>query len=419
MTRRRLAGLAGCLAIVTALVVVLVAGGGDKTRAVPEGGSSLRAGARVQDKGAGRTDAPAPVLAAGGGGAAAAAPTARASAKAPVGSTPDDHAGPGLPASRARAAARMFLVGFGGPQATDGVLESFALHEWGGVVLEPGNGVSPQQVADVTGRLRGAAARAHHQAPLIVASQLGGDLDAVPVGAPSQAQAADAGAARAAALGEAKALRPLGVQMVLAPDADIGFAGGPWEGVAFADDAKTVSDLTAAAVEGWKEGAVAPAPGHFPGEGAASGDPALEAATVGLSLDELKARDLVPFATVAKRVPAIQLSSAVYVAWDGVTPATLLPEVVKLLRADLGFDGVIVSGDLQAASLAGGEPVSALAVAAIKAGIDLVWIPGDAADQDAAWRAVVRALRTGAIPAARVADALERVSLLRAAYGVG
>jgi beta-N-acetylhexosaminidase len=106
------------------------------------------------------------------------------------------------------------------------------------------------------------------------------------------------------------------------------------------------------------------------------------------------------------------------VAWDGVTPATLLPEVVALLRHDLRFGGVIVSGDLAAASLAGGQPVAELAVQAIKAGVDLVWIPGDAADQDAAWRAVVRALRTGDIPRARVADALRRVSVLRATYGV-
>jgi beta-N-acetylhexosaminidase len=57
-------------------------------------------------------------------------------------------------------------------------------------------------------------------------------------------------------------------------------------------------------------------------------------------------------------------------------------------------------------------------VQALKAGADLVWIPGSAADQDAAWRAVVRALRTGELPAARVAAALRRVSRLRTAYGV-
>jgi beta-N-acetylhexosaminidase len=144
----------------------------------------------------------------------------------------------------------------------------------------------------------------------------------------------------------------------------------------------------------------------------------VEAATVGLSLDELKARDLQPFAAIAKHAPAIQLSAATYVAFDGVTPATLLPEVVALLRSGLGFGGVIVSGDLAAASLTGGQSVAELAVRAINAGVDLVWIPGDAAAQDAAWRAVVRALRDGTIPASRVADALAHVSKLRTDYGV-
>jgi beta-N-acetylhexosaminidase len=419
MTRWRLVGLGGCLTIGIVVLAVLV-GGGDKSHAVPEGGSSFGAGATTStEKRGGLMDALAPVLAGHGGAGAAPGPGTTAKATStPAATAATSHASSGGLTSEARAAARLFLVGFGGPTASNAVLERFALHEWGGVVLEPGNGVSPQQVADLVGRIRGAAARAHHQAPLVAASQLGGDLDAVPVGAPPQSTAADPKAARAGALAVAKALHPLGIRMVLAPDADIGFAGGPWEGVAFSDDPKTVADMTAAAVSGWKDGQIAAAPGHFPGEGAASGDPALEAATVGLSLDELKARDLKPFAAVAKRAPAMQLSAATYVAWDGVTPATLLPDVVKLLRDEVGFDGVIVSGDLAAASLAGGEPVADLAVQAIKAGVDLVWIPGDAGDQDAAWRAVVRALRTGDIPASRVADALRRVSLLRASYGV-
>jgi len=414
MTRRRIIGLAGCLtAVIVVLALALTLGGGSKGHAVPEGGSGYGAGAGTVTarRGTGLMDALAPVLEADGGGASTSAPaTTSTTASAPP-------AG-GLPASQARAAARLFLVGLGGTRARGNVLRRFALHEWGGVVLEPGNGRSPQQVADLIGAIQGAARGAHHVAPIIAASQLGGDLDAVPVGAPPQAAAADAAGARAAALGEAKALHPLGIRMVLAPDADIAFAGGPWEGLAFSDDPATATGMVSAAVSGWKDGEVAPAPGHFPGEGAASGDPALEAATVGLSLAELKARDLEPFAAVAKHAPAIQLSSATYVAFDGVTPATLLPEVVALLRGELGFDGVIVSGDLAAASLAGGAPVADLAVQAIKAGVDLAWIPGDAADQDAAWRAVVRALRTGEIPTSRVADALRRVSALRAAYGV-
>jgi beta-N-acetylhexosaminidase len=398
MTRRRWIGLAGCLTIGILVLVVLLVGGGEghpvPAKSVPEGGSSFGAKSASESNPPRSTPAPAATR------------------------TAPEKPAAGLPASAARSAARLFLVGFGGPSAGDAVLRTFRDHEWGGVVLEPGNGASPQQVAGMVGQIRGTALDARHEAPLIGASQLGGQLDAVPVGAPPQSAARDAAAARAAALGSAKALHPLGVRMVLAPDADIGFAGGPWEGVAFSDNPEAAAALTAAAVSGWKDGEIAPAPGHFPGEGAASGDPALEAATVGLSLDDLKARDFQPFRAIATHAPAIQLSSATYVAFDGVTPATLLPDVVKLLRDDLKFDGVIVSGDLAAASLAGGEPVADLAVDAIKAGVDLLWIPGGADDQDAAWRAVVRALRKGTIPVSRVAEALRRVDALRHDYGV-
>jgi beta-N-acetylhexosaminidase len=393
MTRGRIIGLAGCLTI-GILMVVLALGCGDKRHAVLEGGARTATTQRQ--------------------GAASAAAPATTSAPATTVSTGNGR----LPAARARAAARLFLVGLGGTAAQPELLQSFAQHEWGGVVLEPGNGVSPQQVADLVGAIQGTARGAGHLAPLVAASQLGGERDAVPVGSPPQATAANAAQARTAALGAAKALAPLGIRMVLAPDADIAYAGGPWEGLAFSDDPATASTMVAAAVTGWRAGGVAPVPGHFPGEGAASSDPSLEAATVGLSLDELKSRDLQPFAAIAKQAPAIQLSAATYVAFDGVTPATLLPEVVALLRDGLGFGGVIVSGDLAAASLTGGQSVAELAVRAINAGVDLVWIPGDAAAQDAAWRAVVRALRDGTIPAARVADALAHVSKLRADYGV-
>jgi beta-N-acetylhexosaminidase len=331
---------------------------------------------------------------------------------------PGDAAGAALPASAARSAARLFLIGFGGTDPTPAILGRVAAHEWGGVVLEPGNGRSPQQVAGLVGSLRGAAQGAHHAAPIVAASQLGGEYDAVPIGSPLQSAAPDAAAARHAALGAAKALRALGIRLVLAPVADTETPGGPWEGLAFSDDPGAVTTMSAAAVAGWKEGLVAPAPGHFPGEGAASGDPVEGPATVGLSTQELHRRDLRPFAALARRAPAIQLSSATYVAFDGVTPATLLPEVVTVLRDELRFRGVIVSGDLAAASLATGRPVAELAVAAVKAGCDLLWIPGDAQDQDAAWRAVTRALRTGDVPAARVAGALRRVSALRIRYGV-
>jgi beta-N-acetylhexosaminidase len=408
-------GLVGGVAALV-IVLVLVVGGGDGSSAVPEGGSSFGGGNPRSGERTGLLEALAPVLEQA---QEEAAPAEAASAGAGATAAPDPEPPKGgLPASPARSAARLFLIGFGGTDPGREVLARVGAHEWGGVVLEPGNGSSPQQVAGLVGRLRGAALRARHVVPLIAASQQGGDFDAVPVGSPLQSALSDAAGAQRVALGAAKALRTLGIRLVLAPVADTSTPGGPWEGLAYSDDPAAVSALAGAAVAGFKEGRVAPAPGHFPGEGAASGDPVEGLATVGLSMDELRRRDLRPFVALAAHAPAIQLSSATYVGLDGVTPATLLPEVVAQLRDDLAFRGVIVSGDLAAASLATGRPVAEVALAAVKAGCDLLWIPGGADDQEAAWRAVARALGSGDLPAARVAEALRRVSLLRARYGV-
>ncbi|HEU4977221.1 MAG TPA: glycoside hydrolase family 3 N-terminal domain-containing protein [Baekduia sp.] len=318
-----------------------------------------------------------------------------------------------------RAAAQVLLLGFGGTELSPEVAARLAAHEWGGVVLAPGNGTTAEQVAALVGQLGATAAGAGHRPPLIAALQPGGVADAVPVGPPVQATIASADGAERQARRAAGQLRDLGIRLVLAPDADVGSAGGPWEGRAFSDDHATVSAFAQAAASGWMRGGVAPAPGHFPGEGGASGDPALEPATVGLSLDELRGRDLQPFAALAARVPAMQLSAATFVAFDGVTPATLLPDAVGLLRGELGFDGVVISGDLAAASLASGESVARAAVAALAAGCDLLWIPGGAEDQEAAWRAIARAVRRGDVPKARLADALRRVDALRARYHLG
>jgi beta-N-acetylhexosaminidase len=213
-------------------------------------------------------------------------------------------------------------------------------------------------------------------------------------------------------------LRALGVTMNLAPDGDLGSAGGPWDGRAFDAEPGPVADKLGAALAGYRATKVIAAVGHFPGEGAASGDPAAGAATVGLGLDELRARDVKPFARLAGRIPIVQMSGALYAAWDGVTPATLLPEAVQLLRTT-GFRGPILSADLGAASFVSGTTPGDAAVDALNAGCDLLLLPGDARDQEQAVRTVVRAIRRGTVKVERVQQALGRIEALRRAYAIG
>lgn len=324
---------------------------------------------------------------------------------------------PGQPPARVPdVSAELFMVGFAGRDASAPFFATLRRQAWGAVVLAKANYAGQAQLAALTRHIAFVARGARHPLPLVAAIQLGGEDSSFPDLPPAEPEIATAGErdAAAQAVQAGTALRKLGVTMTLGPAADLATPGGAWADRGYARDPSTAASDAAAAVAGYSAARVLSAPGHFPGEGAASQDPVTGPATVGLSLAELKAADLLPFQAVLRTAPAIQLSSAAYAAWDGVTPATLLPQVVGLLRG-MGFQGAIVSGDLQAAALATGASPAKTAVEALEAGCDILYLPGDASDQQAARIAVASAIRSGRIPAQRVADALAHVEALQRA----
>jgi beta-N-acetylhexosaminidase len=315
-------------------------------------------------------------------------------------------AGAASAAAIERRVAQLFVAGFAtrtGPQRT-----------WGGLLVSDANYASASQLRGLVRRLGRRARRSGSPAPLVFADPA--DLGGLgPRPAPEIGAEGTQSEARSEALAAARRLRAAGVDAVLAPAGELAVGGGPAEARAFGDDPRGVATLVFQAVDGWRAGGVVPVVGSFPGEGAASQDPIEGPATVGLSLEELVARDVRPFAGVVARAPAIQMSAALYAAWDGVTPATILPEAVALLRGRLGFRGAVLSADLVATTAATGESVGRAAVQALRAGCDLLLVPGGRAEQDQALRAVAEAVRRGQVPAARVDEALRRLAALRRA----
>jgi beta-N-acetylhexosaminidase len=322
-----------------------------------------------------------------------------------------------------RAVAQLFLVGTAAQYPGDAFFGRLRARDYGGVLIGPANVVDEGQAKALTGEIGVVARRARHLAPLVAAEQAGGPASAFGDLPPrAQPLAGDSGGprrARADARAAARALRRLGVRMTLAPVADVGVAVGPVEDQVFADDARTVTRLTAAAVDGYRRGGVIPAVGHFPGEGSASDDPDVANATVGFSLAEMRRRDLRPFAAVARRAPVIQMSNAVYAAWDGVTPAAVLPDAIgKLLRGDLHFRGVVMTPDLTSTAPVLGVGVGTAAVQALEAGADMLYVSGGPAQQEAAFRAIVRAVRKGRISRERLRLSVQRILALKRRYGL-
>lgn len=260
-------------------------------------------------------------------------------------------------------------------------------------------------------------------APFVLAVQEGGEENAVPGVAPFAAAAdvRSAGEAAAGARDSAHALRRLGVTGVLGPVIDVGIDGGGALGTrAYSDDPDEVTAYARATVRAYRRAHLFSAAGHFPGIGSADASTAEAPATVGLTLPELRTRDLLPFAaTINAGAPAVMVGHALYPTSDFTVPASLSrATVTTLLRHELGFKGVAITDDLAdpAVSLTTSAPKAA--VQAIAAGEDLVFISGPEKAQRAAYAAVLKAVRDGKLPRERIDEALRRVLAAKAAYGL-
>ncbi len=152
------------------------------------------------------------------------------------------------------------------------------------------------------------------------------------------------------------------------------------------------------------------APKFFPGLGGAAQSTEQGPAHVGVPLDVLAERDLVPFqAAIKAGAPAVQIGHGLYATDDFVVPASLSKAITTdLLRDRLDFKGVAITDDLSAPGVTAFEKVPEAAVEAIKAGADLLYISRPQGQQEAAYLAVLNAVRKGDIPRERIDEALLR-----------
>ncbi len=340
------------------------------------------------------TPSPAPTA------AATAAPTASPTAT-PTAAPPAKRPPP-APARFLRSAQRLSLaqrvgqlmvVGFEGTDLTAPVFRELAGHGWGGIIVGPDNAAGLAGVGLFAGEAQAVAANAHAVAPLVAANDDG--------------RSARLGSSRAAAQRTARAsaaaAKAQGITLTTAPFLDVGLGA----------DAKRIARIAPGAIRGWLAGGVAPAPGHFPGQGTVTQDPLDGPANVGGTARQLATRDLRPFRTALRSAPAVTVSSAAFTAYDPVTPAALTPAIVRdLLRVKLRFRGVAMSDDITGLSVATGESPQRVAVDAIRGGLDLLSVPG-AGQRTRVYTALLRAARSKRLPRGRVLDAVARVLALK------
>ncbi len=181
---------------------------------------------------------------------------------------------------------------------------------------------------------------------------------------------------------------------------------------ALSDDAAMVARLGAAIIDELQRQGVAACGKHFPGHGDTSVDSHLELPLVEHPPDRIRRVECVPFAAAISAGVAFIMTAHVLVpSLDEERPATLSRRIVQgMLREELGFEGVILSDDLEMKAIAATYSVPDAAVQAIAAGCDGLLICSGSVDAQAqTLEALVHAVEDGRIPFTRIEDALKRL----------
>jgi len=188
----------------------------------------------------------------------------------------------------------------------------------------------------------------------------------------------------------------------------------------YSDDPQEVAAYADAVVRAYRDEHVFSAAAHFPGLGATDQSTQDGPATVGLGLDELRDRDLIPFgAAIDAGVPGVMIGSALYPFSDFTVPASLSRTVdTALLRREMHFKGVAMTDDLADPAITTLHTIPDAAVGALRAGADMLYISGGAGEQQAAYVAVLRAVERGRIPRRRLDEAVGRLLLAKQDYGL-
>jgi beta-N-acetylhexosaminidase len=330
---------------------------------------------------------------------------------------------PGPRLTDAQLAGQHVVFPFAGRTPPRALLARIRRGEAAGVIFLGANLGTPAQVRALTRSLQGVPRPAGLRAPLLLmVDQEGGSVQRLP-GAPSRSAPAMAATGRpSVALAEGRAtaatLRAAGMNVDLAPVVDVVRPESALqaEGRGFGSSVKRAQRFGAAFTRGLRAGGVAATAKHFPGFGAAPANTDLGAVRIRVGLRELRAVDRLPFAAAIRAgAGLVMLSSAIYPTLSRA-PAVLSARVVQgELREGLGFKGVTISDDLEAPAFASRGGASGAALAATRAGVDLLLFAGTYAGADRAARSLADGLRSGRLDRGALDASLGRVLALRRA----
>jgi beta-N-acetylhexosaminidase len=323
---------------------------------------------------------------------------------------------------------QLFFIGIPGPEidvVTRSLLDEI---QPGGVCLFARNIRERSQTRELLDALRDVLPFE----PFLSVDQEGGLVDRLkriiePMPAANRIGSADDAAVLGRIIGEA--LRVLGFNMNFAPVVDVinsdrdRFSNG-LHSRAFGKSREDATELAGAFLDAMEDAGCVGCLKHFPGLGASEVDSHKELPSVSISEEELNDVDLYPYRELLtrRRVAAVMIAHAAFpnnrlqeADQNGkLLPSSLSPAIIsRLLRDEFGYDGLVLTDDLEMGAIVDNYGIGEACKMAIAAGVDMLAICAGVDAIREGHTAVLDAARSGEISEDRIDQSIARIEAAR------
>ncbi|MBI4766397.1 MAG: beta-N-acetylhexosaminidase [Deltaproteobacteria bacterium] len=319
---------------------------------------------------------------------------------------------------------QLFMVGFEGTGFNSDLSYFLKKLHVGGAIYFKRNVQDPFQLAELSRSLQEKAMEISSIPLLIAIDQEGGSV--ARLGTPFtqfESQSAMASAdepearVRFFAQTQARELKLMGINMNLTPVLDVNLRGpeGIMASRSYGSDPYRVSELGTLCIREFQQNGIMACPKHFPGIGDTDLDSHEDLPIQLKDKTELERVELVPFREALKIPPAaVMVSHIRYPAYDLKHPASLSESIISgLLRKTLGYDGLVVTDDLEMGAIGKHYEIEEALFLTFTAGVDCLMICHSPDKIERGYFYLLNKIKKGTISEDRFKKSLGRILTLK------
>ncbi len=320
---------------------------------------------------------------------------------------------------------QLLMIGWQSNKVED-IIEIIKNYHFGNIILFTRNIKNANHLKEMTKEIQEAAIKFNSVPAFIAIDQEGGNVRRIYDGVtriPGHMAIGAASFNRPQAANEvghilAGELKDLGVNMVLAPIADVN--SNPQNPIiairAFSDDPHYVSKLASEMSQAIQEEGVLSTYKHFIGHGDVSLDSHLDLPYVNKNIDELKHIELIPY--MGNYLPdAIMIAHILYKKLDDRFPASISYKIINdLLRKEIGYEGLVVSDCFEMEALSRAFSLDNAGIFAVNATSDISIISHSFGKQLTVRNSLLKAVNTGKVTIEQINQSLARILKYKEKY---